>query len=206
MYIPKEFMIKDNKKLFHLMEENSFATLFSQHEGKPWATHLPLDIDPFNKCLYGHFAKANPHWKNIAGQEVLVVFQGPHAYISPSWYETNQTVPTWNYVSVHVYGQLELLQEESEILDSLSSLVSIFEKPESSYSLDEVDEKVKMGLQQGIAAFRIKIDSIEGKAKLSQNNSYERQKSVIHNLEQIDDENSNEIACLMKENLKGDGL
>ena len=76
-----------------------------------------------NSYLYGHFARPNPQWKDIENQKVLAVFQGPHCYISPSWYETNRAVPTWNYVTVHVYGEVELLEDEQELMDSLHDLV-----------------------------------------------------------------------------------
>ncbi|MDX8346225.1 FMN-binding negative transcriptional regulator [Rossellomorea sp. YZS02] len=202
MYIPKEFIIQDQETLFSIIEENSFAILFSQHSGKPFATHLPLLLDRENHCLYGHFAKANPQWRESVGQEMLIVFQGPHAYISPSWYETDQTVPTWNYVAVHVYGNLELLEDESEVIGSLSSLVKNYEHADSPYSLDDVDEKVQTGLRKGIVGFKIPIRSIEGKAKLSQNHPLERQQRVIEHLEQIHQDNSREIAFLMKKNIQ----
>ncbi|WP_064092853.1 FMN-binding negative transcriptional regulator [Rossellomorea aquimaris] len=202
MYIPKDFSMKDNETLMKFMEENSFATIFSQHNGRPSATQLPLYLDRKTNYLYGHFAKGNPQWKDLMDQELLVLFQGPHAYISPSWYESNQTVPTWNYVSVQVKGQAEVIENEIEIIHSLSTLVSKYEGKDSSYSLDGVDEKTKDGLRKGIVAFKIKIDSIEGKAKLSQNHSKERQALVIEELEKQDDDNSQEIASLMKENLR----
>ncbi|MBN8193563.1 FMN-binding negative transcriptional regulator [Bacillus sp. NTK074B] len=202
MYIPKEFIIHDKETLFSIIEENSFAIVFSQHSGKPFATHLPLLLDRENQCLYGHFAKANPQWRESAGKDFLIVFQGPHAYISPSWYETDQTVPTWNYVAVHVYGNLELLKHESDTIDSLSSLVKNYEKPDSPYSLDEVDEKVQTGLRRGIVGFKIPIRSLEGKAKLSQNHPLERQQRVIKHLEQIQQDNSRGIASYMKKNIQ----
>ena len=202
MYIPKDFSIKDNETLMTFMEENSFATIFSQHNGRPWATQLPLYLDRETNHLYGHFAKANPQWKDLINQELLVLFQGPHAYISPSWYETNQTVPTWNYVSVQVKGQAVLIENESEVIQSLSTLVSKYERKDSPYSLDDVDERTKAGLRKGIVAFKIKIDSMEGKAKLSQNHSKERQTLVVEELEKQEDDNSLQIASLMKENLR----
>ncbi|NMH68489.1 FMN-binding negative transcriptional regulator [Bacillus sp. RO3] len=201
MYTPKDFIIHDQEALYTIMEENSFATVYSQLRGRPYATHLPLYLDREERCLYGHFAKANPHWKEAEEQEMLVVFQGPHAYISPSWYETDQTVPTWNYVAVHVYGLLELL-EEAETLQTLSELVKNYEEPDSPYSLDAVDEKIQKGLRKGIVGFKISIQSIEGKAKLSQNHPLTRQQRVIEHLEHIQSDNSKGIARLMEQNVQ----
>ncbi|TMU84530.1 FMN-binding negative transcriptional regulator [Bacillus sp. BHET2] len=204
MYIPKEFAIQDEDILFTIIDENSFATVFSHHNGKPFATHLPLYLDRETHFIYGHFAKANPQWGDCAGQEILVVFQGPHAYISPSWYETNQTVPTWNYVAVHVYGQIELIESDAENVQALASLVDKYEHPHSSYSLTEVDENVSEGLRKGIVGFKILITSIEGKAKLSQNHPLDRQQLVINLLEQSQSENGKAIASLMKLNISTD--
>ncbi|BCB05464.1 FMN-binding negative transcriptional regulator [Bacillus sp. KH172YL63] len=201
MYIPKPFIIDDQETLHTIIEENSFATLFTQHNGKPHATHLPLYLDREANILYGHFARANPQWKDCTEGEALAVFHGPHAYISPSWYETDQTVPTWNYVAVHVYGKIELIRDDSENIEALSALVGKYEGPDSPYSFGEVDPKVSSGLRKGIVGFKMPISSMEGKAKLSQNHSPERQKRVIEQLEKRTDENSLAIAALMRENL-----
>ncbi|WP_108670976.1 FMN-binding negative transcriptional regulator [Peribacillus acanthi] len=203
MYIPKYYKINDEEISFQFIEENGFATVFSQHNGGPYATHLPLLVDRTKRELYGHFAKPNYHWKDIETQEVLVVFQGPHCYISPSWYETHDTVPTWNYVSIHVYGQAEIVKDEQEILSALHNLVSKYELPTSPYKLENVDPNYMAGLSKGIVPFKIKINRIEGKWKLSQNHSIERQKLVIEQLEQIPTDDTKQIAKLMKENLEG---
>ena len=88
MYIPKYFAIQDEKMKYKIIEQNSFATLFSQHNGEPYATHLPLLLNRETLTLHGHFARPNEQWKDIGTQQVLAIFQGPHSYISPSWYET----------------------------------------------------------------------------------------------------------------------
>lgn len=114
MFIPAPFKLNESEA-YDVIRENGFATLFSLHEGMPFATHLPLLVNADKSCLYGHFALQNPQWKDIIGQSVLAVFHGPHCYISPSWYETNKAVPTWNYITVHVYGEVELLEDEKEL-------------------------------------------------------------------------------------------
>jgi transcriptional regulator len=201
MYIPKYFKINDEKVIFNLIEENSFATLISQHNGEPYASHLPIILNKDERALYGHFARANGHWKDIEKQQVLVIFQGPHCYISPSWYETKDAVPTWNYVAAHVYGEMEILENDAEVFDSLQQMVKKYENPNSSYQLDDVDSSYVEGLSKGIVGFKINITRMEGKAKLSQNHPVERQELVIQQLEKASVENNKKIADLMKANL-----
>ena len=199
MYIPKHFTIQDEETKYEMIEQNSFATLFSQHNGAPYATHLPLLLNRETLTLSGHFARPNEQWKDSENQQVLAVFQGPHSYISPSWYETNKAVPTWNYVAVHVYGELEIVEDEQELIDSLQDLVHKYENSKSTYSLKDVDPNYMEGLSRGIVGFRIKINKIEGKAKVSQNHSVERRKLVVEELEKVGSEGNKAIADLMKE-------
>ena len=199
MYIPKYFAIQDEEMKYETIEQNSFATLFSQHNGEPYATHLPLVLNRETLTLYGHFARPNAQWKDSENQQVLAIFQGPHSYISPSWYETNKAVPTWNYVAVHVYGELEVVEDKQELLNSLQDLVHKYEDPQSTYSLDDVDPDYMAGLSKGIVGFKIKINKIEGKAKLSQNHSVERRKLVVEELEKVGSEGSRGIAELMRD-------
>ncbi|MEK4933850.1 MULTISPECIES: FMN-binding negative transcriptional regulator [Bacillus] len=198
MYIPKHFTIQDEETKYEIIEQNSFATLFSQHNGAPYATHLPLLLNRETLTLSGHFARPNEQWKDSENQQVVAIFQGPHSYISPSWYETNKAVPTWNYVAVHVYGELEIVEDEQELIDSLQDLVHKYENPKSTYSLNDVDANYMEGLSRGIVGFKIKINKIEGKAKLSQNHSMERRKLVVEELEKVGSEGSRGIARLMK--------
>ncbi|GAE34060.1 FMN-binding negative transcriptional regulator [Halalkalibacter akibai] len=202
MYIPKQFKNTDEAMHYEIMKEHSFAILFSGHNKAPFATHLPLILNKENTYLYGHFARPNPQWKDIENQTVLAVFHGPHCYISPSWYETNQAVPTWNYVTVHVYGEVELLKDEIELKESLHEMVLKYEDPDSSYRLQDVDAGFLSGMKKGIQGFKIKINKIEGKAKLSQNHSLQRQELVINQLEQFSNTDEQQISSLMKANLK----
>jgi len=108
MYIPNSHRADDRAQLHGLMRQYNFATLVTQHEDAPFATHLPFLLDTergAHGTLLAHLARANPQWRDfVAGREVLVIFQGPHAYISPSWYQVHPSVPTWNYAVVHAYG------------------------------------------------------------------------------------------------------
>lgn len=201
MYIPSHFEMKDKQMAYDLIKGYSFATLFSQHEGLPYVTHLPLVLNSERTYLYGHFAQPNPQWKDIKNQTVLAVFHGPHCYISPSWYETNKAVPTWNYVAVHVYGEVELVTSEEELKKSLEELVNQYEGPNSSYRMEEVDSGYLRGMSKGVQGFKIKINRIEGKAKLSQNHPVIRQELVIQQLAQRTTTDELAIAKLMKVHL-----
>lgn len=202
MYIPSHFQIEDVNVCYDIIKEYSFATLFSQHNGAPFATHLPLLLDQENNYLYGHFARPNPQWNDIRNQRVLAVFHGPHCYISPSWYETNKAVPTWNYVTAHVYGEVELMEDGQQLMDSLHDMVLKYEAPDRSYRLEDVDADFLAGISKGIQGFKIIIDKIEGKAKLSQNHSAKRQQLIVNQLERLASEDEQKIASLMKANLE----
>jgi transcriptional regulator len=202
MYIPKHFIVDDDEVLFNFIEKNSFGIIFSIDKGNPVATHLPFTLDRENGYLYGHFARPNMQWNDIEKQEIMVVFQGPHSYISSSWYETNLSVPTWNYIAVHVYGNIEIMDDGKELLETLNKMVAKYEDANSSYRLDDTNHELIDGLMKGIVGFKLKISKMEGKWKLSQNHSRERQQRVIEKLEQIRSDNAQEIANLMKENHK----
>ena len=199
MYIPKSFEINDRDLIFDWMERYSFATLFSQHNGEPYATHLPLLLKKEEQALYGHFARPNGQWKDA--NHILAVFHGPHSYISPTWYETEKAVPTWNYVAVHVYGTLEILEDDQVIFDSLNDSVKKYERSDSPYRLDELEPGFIEGMSKGIVAFKIHITKMEAKAKLSQNHPVERQQLVIERLEKSNDRDDQEIASLMRKNV-----
>lgn len=200
MYIPKQYQLTDEQRIRQIINEYSFATVVSLHQGVPTATHLPLYLSEDGKFIYGHFARANTQWKDILDQQVLAIFNGPHSYISSSWYETKDSVPTWNYVAVHVKGFIELMEDEEEIRLSLHHLIDKYEVPNSSYNVNAVDPKYMNGLLKGIVPFKIRISSVEATAKLSQGHSKERQKLVIGELLKRNDSFDKEIAKLMTEN------
>ncbi|WP_025028536.1 FMN-binding negative transcriptional regulator [Caldalkalibacillus mannanilyticus] len=201
MYIPTPFVVEDKDTLFDFIEEHSFGILISNSDQVPVATHLPLTLDRENGYLIGHFAKPNPQWTDILNQEVLIIFHGPHSYISSSWYESNQSVPTWNYTAVHAYGEIEYMEDKQELLRTLNDLVTKYESSESSYKIDPSNIAVVEGLMKGIVGFKMKINRLEGKWKLSQNHSKERQERVIHALEQVGTEDAVDIARLMRKNI-----
>ena len=129
MYLPKHFEITDKTLLFDLMQQFSFATLVSIHEGLPFATHMPFTIKPEQNKITSHIARANPQWSSFhENKEVLVIFQGDHSFISPSWYDKHPSVPTWNYMSVHAYGKLTIIEESEAVKKLLHELVLQYEK------------------------------------------------------------------------------
>lgn len=204
MYIPEAYQMNDREAALDFIEKNSFGILVS-HSDKLEGTHLPFIIkrDGEGTYLYGHMARANPQWKGISG-EVLVVFSGPHVYVSPSWYETtNRRVPTWNYVTVHVYGQFELVTNLEEVVSILGETIDFFESAyEKPWGLGEADTDYLEQLYPHIVGFKIKITRIEAAHKLHQDHSIETQEGVIHNLEQGGNDHSRKIAEMMKNNLK----
>jgi transcriptional regulator len=198
MYIPKHFLVEDRKLMYEFIEEHSFGILFSTHNGGPFATHLPLMANSAENYLYGHMARSNPQWKDIGEQEVMAVFQGPHSYISSSWYETPLSVPTWNYAAVHVYGRLELTEDKNELLEDLLAMVLKYEGAGGTYRMDEGNLDYIDKLMAGIVGFRIRIDRLEGKWKLSQNQTPERQERIITQLERIPSDNAQQVAGMMR--------
>lgn len=204
MYIPRSFAESDLDALHDFIEQNSFGVLVSQVDGSPFATHLPLFLDRKNgSCgtLTGHVARANPHWRHLTGQSVLAMFNGPHAYISPTWYEAENVVPTWNYVACHVYGDVTLIEDDDSLLDLLQRSASIYESSQPRpWSLDSTAAYVSPLLKQ-IVGFRMEISRIEGKFKLSQNHPIERREKVVTALRARGGENAEAIANAMEQTL-----
>ena len=204
MYIPAAFAETDVAKLHELMDQNSFALLVSQHEGLPFATHLPLLLDRQSGphgTLIGHVARANPQWQSAAGQQVLAIFSGPHAYISPSWYEAEQVVPTWNYVAVHAYGTLALIDDINALGDIVNQFVQTYERSlPSPWQLTPANVYLQRMLSQ-IVGFRIPIARLEGKRKLNQNHPAERRHKVIRALRERGDDQSRTMADLIEDTL-----
>jgi transcriptional regulator len=181
MYTPRFNHITDRNLLLEAMQAYSFAILFGPLgcEATPVATHLPLivrDEGPHG-LLLGHFARANAHWSALAGRETMVVFPGPHTYISPSHYTEPLSVPTWNYIAVHAYGTLELIEDEPGRNALVEELISQHEPP----YLDRwraMPDGFRRTTLAGIMGFRIPIARIEGKFKLSQNRAPEERLNI----------------------------
>lgn len=206
MYTPRSFKIEDLATLHALISEHSFGIVFSQEGGKSIATHLPWMIDPTrgpNGTLIGHMARANPHWKNWNEKtELLVVFQGPHSYISPAWYTDQVTVPTWNYAAVHAYGVPTLITEPDKLRYMVESLIE-FHEAKLGFPWDSSKkESVMLAELQGIVGFEIPIDRIEGKWKFNQNRTREDQAGVIKALRGSENQMYQAVADIMEKSLE----
>jgi transcriptional regulator len=202
MYVPSAFQQTDRAKLHEFIEANSFGLLVSTHEGRPFAAHLPFllerDAGPHGR-LVGHVARANPQWRDLAGQEVLAIFSGPHAYVSPTWYEAENVVPTWNYVAVHAYGRCELVEDPEELTPILKAYVATYERSmPNPWTLDTAGDYFRK-MVRAVVGFRLEINRLEGKWKLNQNHPQERREKVVRVLERSADPDAREIARLMTE-------
>ena len=207
MYIPKLNREDDQAELHELMRRYNFATLVTQHDGAPFATHMPFLIDAArgpHGTLLAHMARANPQWRDFAtGQEALVIFQGPHAYISPSWYDVTPSVPTWNYAAIHAYGTPRIIEDHTRLYGMLSTLVDIhesaFEQPWAMRLPDDYMDK----LMRAIVGFEIELVRIEGKLKLSQNRTEHERRRVADALRHSGDILSTALAEMMDATLQG---
>lgn len=200
MYTPSHFNFSDHGEIVAFMRRFNFATIVSQVEALPFATHLPFVVEESgegNIRLLAHFAKANPQWKSLVGQTALVIFSEPHAYISPSLYEKEQNVPTWNYVAVHAYGQATLITDEGATFDLLEKQIHAFEQAYLE-QWRRLSQDYKNAMVKGIVAFEIPVEKLEAKRKLSQNKSENDRKNVMNHLLDSDSDTVRQIGGYME--------
>jgi transcriptional regulator len=180
MYIPEFNRVRDNAVALDFMRANPFAVLVSTADSGPFATHVPILVREAEEriVLRGHVAKANPHWQWMKPeQECLAIFHGAHAYVSPSLYESRESVPTWNYAAVHVYGKARLFFEPEPLLDILHDSIQMFD---ASYQeqWSSLREEYRARMLSHIVGFEIVAERLEGKFKLSQNRTKTEQTRV----------------------------
>jgi transcriptional regulator len=178
MYIPKHFHITDRDEIFSFIEHNAFGQIISTVQGRLFSTHIPLLVSDDKQKLFGHFARQNPQSKNINGQEVMITLEGPHGYISPSWY-LNPGVPTWNYQAVHIYGICKILPELTAVKTIVDTLSNKYEEAFETYW----EPDYNAGMLKHIVGFEIEITQIQCKYKLSQNRAEQDLNSVIKQLQ-----------------------
>jgi transcriptional regulator len=186
MYTPKHFALTDLAAQHAVIEACDFGIVVSNGADGLFATHIPMMLEAGEGkfgTLYGHLAKANPHGKLLGGGEVLVIFNGPHGYVSPTWYsDRTMNVPTWNYVAVHAYGIPQTLPAEVSAAH-LARLVTKYEGSRANgWSMNELTDNLREMLPQQVIPFRMEIARIEGKAKLSQNKPRAERERVIEGL------------------------
>ncbi|MCG1010751.1 FMN-binding negative transcriptional regulator [Salinicoccus sp. ID82-1] len=203
MYIPKYYQVHDFNEIKSFIRENSFATIVSYDGTRPIATHVPVNIKETEGDLYvsGHFAKGNQQWKTMNDKEnVLVMFQGPHGYVSSTWYK-DENVPTWNYQSVHLYGTGKILSEE-ELIEDLIILLNSYEgHREKGATWDNLSETTRQQVK-GIVGFRVKVDEVQAAYKLSQNRNEEDYENIIKELRSSEKKLENELAIVMNTSLR----
>jgi transcriptional regulator len=198
MYIPSFNSFPDKQEVINFMLRYSFATIVTEVNGIPEATHLPFLIKQENDKLFllSHFAKANPHSAQILDKISLVIFTEPHAYITPRLYEKEESVPTWNYIAVHAYGKAAIIENEEQKAELLQHTIKQYDTGYlEQYEKLPADFKSKM--MKGIVAFEIEVTDLQAKKKLSQNRTETERENIINSLSQSADTNEKEIAAYM---------
>ncbi|SFN55030.1 FMN-binding negative transcriptional regulator [Xenorhabdus japonica] len=196
MYIPRKMKMTEKNNITEFISTYSFGLLVSS---SLTGTHIPFVFNPNegdHGVLYGHVAKANPHWKELEEQRVLVVFTGPHTYISPIWYESENAVPTWNYTAVHCYGVTKILGDDETKL-ALEALVNKYEA-NLIENTTLMPKEFLSKQRQAIVGFKIIIDEIQAKEKLGQHKSLGDQNGVFTALKESERDNDKELANYMK--------
>jgi transcriptional regulator len=218
MYIPSHFANTDKAWAHRLIEAHGFALLVTTgDDGAPFVTHLPLLLDADrgpHGALVGHMARGNPQWRHFASKrpaaeppsmkgearQALAIFQGPHGYISPSWYATAPQVPTWNYVTVHAYGAPEIIGDAGRVRALLKRLTDTYEidRP-NRWRMEGLAEDYVASMIKGVVAFEMPIARLEAKAKLGQNRKPEDRAGAIKGLRATGDPADADLARLMDE-------
>ncbi|MDS1140200.1 FMN-binding negative transcriptional regulator [Pusillimonas sp. SM2304] len=203
MYTPKPYQNHDQAELHACMRQWSFATLITHGPKGSQATHLPFLVDAESGphgTLVTHIARANPQLADLlAGSPALVIFQGPHAFISPSWYENQQTFPTWNYAAIHARGTPVCIEEAESVRRILDRTVQVYDTPlGGSWRFDAMQEELILPRLKAIVAIRIPLDALEGKFKFNQDKSPADRLGVITALEKSNDAGNHAVATLMR--------
>ena len=195
MYIPEHFTQDDREVLVDLIRQHSFGTLVSVVDGSPYATHVPFLVNDNTDglMLTCHVARANPHWQSLDGKEALAIFQGPHAYISPTWYRS-VNVPTWNYTAVHIYGRVSLVEDCNALHQIVLDLSDQYERNRDDPWIPDYDEN----MLNAIVGINIPVERIEGKFKISQNRNADDRDGVIEALATATSDNDMALSELMK--------
>ncbi|MFZ0138578.1 MAG: FMN-binding negative transcriptional regulator [Candidatus Sulfotelmatobacter sp.] len=207
MYIPEYFRVRDHEDAIKFMRANPFAILISSTHAGPFATHLPIFVraekGEEKVILRGHVAKANPHWRYLEQQpQCLTIFHGPHSYISPTNYTERESVPTWNYGAVHLYGKAQVFSSPEPLHGILDELIQTFE-PAYASQWASLDESYRERMLRQIVGFEIEVTKMEAKFKLGQNRAREDQQNMIASLEKADDTVVSGVARLMREQQLG---
>jgi transcriptional regulator len=204
MYTPQQFAETDLSALDGLFARDAFITLISVVDGAPFASHLPVlpERDGERITVLGHWAKANPQWRSIVGQQVLMIVHGPHAYISPGWYtDPAAQVPTWNYAVAHLYGEIQILDDAASLQRIVSTLAERYERALGNRWRFPDSAPGQLPALAGIVGFRFVGQRTELKFKLSQNHPEQNIRGAIKGLLAVADDNAIATAALMQQRL-----
>lgn len=201
MYTPKEFKQDNGDLIFELIDLFPLGLLITTSESKVSLSHLPFLFEreyAQNGRLLGHFAKANPQWRELEDiDEAIVVFSGPNSYVSPSWYHL-ESVPTWNYSVVHIYGKPTIIHDRGEKREVLDKLTDRHESSSIEPWRSDFDSPIQSKMLEAVVAFEIVVTKVEAKFKLSQNKDEIDQLNVINHLAASPSTRSQETSLLMK--------
>jgi transcriptional regulator len=202
VYLPQHFAETDEATLVAFMREHSFGTLITSGSAGLIASHIPFLYEAVAGTpgrLLGHLARANPQLADLAdGREALVIFHGPHAYVSPRWYATTPAVPTWNYAVVHAYGKVEAISDAAALEALVGRLTDTYEAgAEKPWRLADQPERYVKGMLRGIGGFAIALTRLQGKFKLSQNRDATDRAQVTAELAQSNDPVAAAVAAMM---------
>jgi len=205
MYSPSYNRLEDRAELLTFMQANSFAVLVTGTGGTLHASHLPVMVHEQGKdvVLDMHMAKANAQWKEFFDDEVLVVFSGPHAYVSPRWYVDQERVPTWNYAAVHAYGMPKVIADPKLKYENQRRLVAALD-PKWLPQFDALRKEYVDRMLDGIVNFQIGVTRLETRWKLSQNRSRREQELIAAQLEKSADSAERALAALTRRHLTGE--
>jgi len=202
MYVPQAFGSQDLAALDRLAAYNAFGTLVSQIGGAPFVSHLPVLYRRAEGQvrLTGHWARANPQWRDIEGQRVLFILHGPHAYVSPRWYvEPEKNVPTWNYAVAHLYGRVRVIHEVEEVGRIVTALAAQYEAgAKTPWRFESAGESARARLK-AIVGFELSADEIQVKLKFNQNHSAGNIRGAIAGLREEGAASGAEVAAWMED-------
>jgi len=202
MYSPPYNQLEDRVELLEFLRANSFVLLVTGTGGTLHASHLPVTVHERNQkiCLDMHMARNNPQWREFFDDEVMVVFSGPHAYVSPRWYEEQERVPTWNYAAVHAYGIPKLIQEGKIKHESQRRLIEMLD-PQWLPKFDALRQEYVERMLDGIVNFEIEVTRLDTRWKLSQNRSRREQELIAAQLDRSQDSVERALAALTRKHL-----
>jgi transcriptional regulator len=202
VYSPPYNRVEDRAELAAFMRANSFAVLVTGTGGTLHASHLPVRVSGHDPkiVLDMHMAKNNPQWKEFFDDEVMVVFAGPHAYVSPRWYEEEQRVPTWNYAAVHAYGVPAVVSEKSRKYESQRRLVAEMD-PQWLPKFDSLNNDYVDRMLEGIVNFEIPVARLETRWKLSQNRGRREMELIADELAKSEDSVERALGALTRKHL-----